>query len=104
MIKPILTLAASIVLPIASHASGSSTTGGNPFLEPYETPYNIPPFEKIRYEHYLPALEQGIEEYKAEISAIVRNRATPDFDNTILAMEKAGRLLNRVMTVFSALD
>ncbi len=104
MIKPILTLAACIVLPIASHAAGSPTKGDNPFLQPYETPYNIPPFEQIRYEHYLPALEQGIEEYKAEISAIVRNRATPDFENTILAMEKAGRLLNRVMTVFSALD
>ena len=101
MFKPILTLAVSIVLPLASQGAGTRT---NPFLEPYNTPFNIPPFEKIQYDDYLPALEQGIKDYKAEIDAIVRNRATPDFDNTILAMEQAGQLLNRVMTVFSALD
>ena len=101
MFKPILTLAVSIVLPLASQGAGTRT---NPFLEPYNTPFTIPPFEKIQYDDYLPALEQGIKDYKAEIDAIVRNRATPDFDNTILAMEQAGQLLNRVMTVFSALD
>ena len=101
MFKPILTLAVSIVLPLASQGAGTRT---NPFLEPYNTPFNIPPFEKIQYDDYLPALEQGIKDYKAEIDAIVRNRATPDFDNTTLAMEQAGQLLNRVMTVFSALD
>lgn len=81
-----------------------ATERTNPFLKPYETPYNIPPFEQIRYEDYLPAMEQGIKEYKADIKAIVENPATPDFDNTILAMEKAGKLLNRVMIVFSGLD
>lgn len=104
MFKPILTLAAYMVLPIASLAASASPSGSNPFLQPYNTPYNIPPFEQIRYEHYLPALEQGIKDYKDEINAIIVNRATPDFDNTILAMEHAGQLLNRVMTVFSALD
>jgi len=101
MFKPILTLAVSIVLPLASQGAEERT---NPFLEPYNTPFNIPPFEKIQYDDYLPALEQGIKEYRAEIDAIIRNRATPDFDNTILAMEQAGQLLNRVITVFSALD
>lgn len=104
MFKPILTLAAYMVLPIASFAASASASGSNPFLQPYNTPYNIPPFEQIRYEHYLPALEQGIKDYKDEINAIIVNRAMPDFDNTILAMEQAGQLLNRVMTVFSALD
>lgn len=103
MFRPILTLAACIVLPIAAQAAPAGGRA-NPFLQPYDTPYNIPPFEKIRYEDYLPAMEQGIKEYKQEIDAIVKNRATPDFDNTILAMEQSGRLLNRVMTVFSALD
>lgn len=104
MFKPILTLAAYMVLPIASFAASASASGSNPFLQPYNTSYNIPPFEQIRYEHYLPALEQGIKGYKDEINAIIVNRAMPDFDNTILAMEQAGQLLNRVMTVFSALD
>lgn len=103
MFKPILTIAASLVLPIASHAA-TAATRTNPFLEPYNTPYNIPPFEKIQYGDYLPAIEQGIKEYKKEIDAIVSNPAKPDFNNTILAMEKSGLLLNRVMSVFSALD
>lgn len=103
MFKPILTIAASLVLPIVSHAA-TAATRTNPFLEPYNTPYNIPPFEKIQYGDYLPAIEQGIKEYKKEIDAIVSNPAKPDFNNTILAMEKSGLLLNRVMSVFSALD
>ncbi len=103
MFKPILTIAACMVLPIAVHAA-SAATRTNPFLEPYNTPYNIPPFEKIQYGDYLPAMEQGIKEYKKDIDAIVNNPAKPDFNNTILAMEKSGELLNRVMTVFSALD
>ncbi len=103
MFKPILTIAACMVLPIAVHAA-SAATRTNPFLEPYNTPYNIPPFEKIQYGDYLPAMEQGIKEYKRDIDAIVNNPAKPDFNNTILAMEKSGELLNRVMTVFSALD
>lgn len=101
-IKPILTLAACIAMPAA--ASAQSDGRSNPFLEPYNTPYNIPPFEKIQYGDYLPAAEKGIAEYKKEVAAIVANQATPDFDNTILALEKAGRLLNRVVGVFSALD
>lgn len=76
----------------------------NPFLQPYGTQFNIPPFEKITYDDYLPAVKQGIAERKQEINAIVKNRATPDFDNTILALEKSGQLLQKVMLVFSSLD
>ncbi len=76
----------------------------NPFLQPYGTQFNIPPFEKITYDDYLPAVKQGIAERKQEIDAIVKNRATPDFDNTILALEKSGKLLQKVMLVFSSLD
>ncbi|MEF2644460.1 MAG: M3 family metallopeptidase, partial [Paramuribaculum sp.] len=76
----------------------------NPFLAPYETPYNIPPFEQIRYEDYMPAFNQGVKEYRSDIQTIIDNKAKPDFDNTILAMDKAGKLLNRVMLVFASLD
>lgn len=77
----------------------------NPFLQPsYGTVYDIPPFDRISYDDYLPAIRQGIAERTAEIDAIIANQATPDFDNTILAMEKAGRTLSRVMRVFSALN
>ncbi len=76
----------------------------NPFLAPYTTPYEIPPFDQIAYEHYLPALEEGIKEQKAEIEAIVNNPEAPTFDNTIMALENSGRTLEKVAIVFFALD
>lgn len=104
MYKSILTVAAAFVLPVAASQNVMAAERTNPFLAPYNTVYNIPPFEQIEYSDYMPAFNQGVEEFKADIDAIVNNRATPDFDNTILAMEKAGKLLNRVMLVFSSLD
>ena len=104
MYKSILTVAAAFVLPVAASQNVMAAERTNPFLAPYNTVYNIPPFEQIEYSDYMPAFNQGVEEFKADIDAIVKNRATPDFDNTILAMEKAGKLLNRVMLVFSSLD
>lgn len=78
---------------------------GNPLLlDNYGTQFNIPPFEHIKPEHFMPAMEKGIEEYDADINAIVNNPAAPDFDNTILALEKAGKLYTRVLTIFSLLD
>lgn len=76
----------------------------NPFLSDYGTPFNIPPFEKITTADYMPAVEEGISRYKAEIKTIVDNKAKPDFNNTILAMEQAGKLLTDVIMVFSSLD
>ena len=76
----------------------------NPFLADYTTPYQIPPFEEISYEHYLPALEEGIKQQQAEIQAIVDNPEAPTFDNTIMALEKSGSTLEKVAIVFFALD
>lgn len=105
MKKIILTAVAGLVLPLASHqATIMATQRTNPLTTAYNTPFDIPPFERITYADYMPAFEQGVAEYKADIKRIVNNKAKPDFNNTILAMEKAGRLLNRVMMVFSSLD
>ena len=82
----------------------NAQTRQNPFMGRYETPFGIPPFDKITYDDYLPAIEKGIADKKAEIEAIANNPATPTFDNTILAMEKSGALLEKVMLVFGALD
>ncbi len=59
----------------------------NPFLKPYNTKYDIPPFEKIKTGDFIPAIKAGIEEQKQNLFAITANRATPDFDNTILPLE-----------------
>lgn len=95
-----LILAATLTTPTDMTAQ----TRQNPFMVPYDTPYEIPPFDKIQYEDYLPAIEKGIEIQRKEIEAIANNPAKPTFENTILAMEKSGELLHRAMLVFGALD
>lgn len=75
----------------------------NPFLEKYLTPHSTVPFDKIKAEHFEPAIEKGIEENRNEIDAITNNPESPDFANTIIAFEKSGSLLNRVTTVFGNL-
>lgn len=75
----------------------------NPFFEKYTTPYGTVPFDKIKTEHYEPAIREGIRQQAAEIDAIVNNPEAPTFANTILAYEKSGKLLDRVTTVFGNL-
>jgi peptidyl-dipeptidase Dcp len=72
----------------------------NPFFTAYTTPFEVPPFDRIRIEHYKPAFIRGMEEQQKEIEAIVRNQATPDFENTIVALDRSGKLLRNVGTVF----
>lgn len=75
----------------------------NPFLEKYNTPHGTVPFDKIETEHYEPAILEGIRRQNAEIDAIVNNPEAPNFANTLLAYEKSGELLERVVTVFENL-
>ena len=72
----------------------------NPLLQPWLTPLETPPFDQIAPEHFLPAFEQAFADHAAEIAAIVNDPSAPDFANTITALERAGRLLNRVAAVF----
>lgn len=104
MFKPVIICAASMFLAAATNSNVMAAERTNPFMAPYTAQYGIPSFESIEYGDYMPAIEKGVEEYKADIRAIVVNRAMPDFENTVLAMEKAGDLLNRVMLVFSSLN
>ena len=62
----------------------------NPFLVEWTTPYGVPPFDKIKNEHYLPAFEEGMKQQAAEIAAICNNPEAPTFANTIEAMELSG--------------
>ncbi|MGB3272630.1 MAG: M3 family metallopeptidase [Xanthobacteraceae bacterium] len=75
----------------------------NPLLTAWRTPFATPPFDAIRPEHVLPALTQAFSDHLREIDAITYDPAEPDFANTIVAMERAGRLLDRVSAVFHAL-
>lgn len=80
------------------------TTTMNPFFQAYDTPFQVPPFNKIKNEHFKPAILEGISKHEAEIAAIANNTQAPTFDNTILAMENAGTLLSDVSSVFSNLN
>ena len=74
----------------------------NPFYAPSTLPFHAPPFDKIKDEDYQPAIEAGMAEELVEIQAIADNPAPPTFENTLVAMQKAGRLLQRVMATFGA--
>lgn len=75
----------------------------NPFFETFATPHGTIPFDKIKTEHYDPAIREGINRHDAEIDAIVNNPEAPTFENTIAAYEESGKLLDLVSTVFGNL-
>jgi len=79
------------------------TTFQNPFLADIPTLHDTIPFHLIRTEHFEPAIQQGMEKQNQEIEAIIHQTDEPDFENTIVALEKSGELLNRVTTVFGNL-
>jgi peptidyl-dipeptidase Dcp len=76
----------------------------NPFLEPSRLPFGFPPFDRIRHEHYRPAFDAGVAEQRAEIRAIVESDDEPTFANTIEALERSGRTLDRVLLVHGNLS
>ena len=77
----------------------ASCNTANIFMQEWDTPYGIPPFDKIKVADYMPALKAGIEQQNAEIQAIIDCPDAPDFENTIAAMDRSGGLLNKVTSV-----
>ncbi len=76
----------------------------NPLLAIFETPYQAPPFDLIKNEHYKPAILEGIRVHQGEIDAIAAGKDAPTFENTIAALENSGTLLNRITTIFNNLN
>lgn len=102
-IKTIL-LFAVLTSSVSAQSQEKKQTAMNPFFEMYTTPYEVPPFDLIKNEHFKPAILEGIRKQEAEINAIVSNTDKPTFENTILAMENSGKLLAKVSTVFYNLN
>ncbi len=73
---------------------------GNPFLSEFKTKFEVPPFDKIKLEHYEPAFKKGIEEQNINIQKIIDNKEIPTFENTILALDNSGPILSRVSAIF----
>jgi peptidyl-dipeptidase Dcp len=72
----------------------------NPFFEDWDTPFGVPPFDRIEESHYMPAFLKAMEEHKTEIEAIVQNSELPSFANTIEVLDRSGALLRKVNYVF----
>lgn len=97
-----------LAIPVALLTAGACVgdgekQAGNPFLASYGTPFEVPAFDRIEPQHYMPAFEAGIEEHRREIEAIALNASEPSFQNTIEAYEKSGRLLREVQNVLGNL-
>lgn len=107
LLAPLLVavLAAPLLLAQAGATpSDARPAADNPFFKAWETPFNTPPFDKIRTEHFLPAIKEGIKRHQAEIDAITANPDAPTFDNTVAALDRAGVFLGEVLSVFGGLQ
>ena len=81
-------------------SAAASVLAGNPFFETYKTPHQTIPFNEIKTEHYFPAFQEAMKQHSAEVDAIINNPQAPTFENTIVALEKSGALLNKVSSPF----
>ena len=96
-------LVASSLPALVGAVRAADAPPANPLLVESTLPLHFPRFDQVRDEDFLPAFEQGIAEHRKEIEAIASNPAKPTFDNTIVAMERSGRMLGRVESIFSNL-
>jgi peptidyl-dipeptidase Dcp len=90
--------------PSAKSSPSTQTAGDNPLLVESALPYHTPPFDKIKDEDFVPAIEAGMREELKEVDAIAASAEKPTFDNTVVALERTGRLLDRAERIFSNLN
>ena len=98
----LMIMSAGVLLGIDS-CNRTEDVSDNPFFSEWDTPFGIPPFEKIYARHYLPAVQEGIRQERHEIKEIANNREEPTFDNVILAYTRTGKFLKRTLLVFENL-
>jgi len=99
-----LCVAAGAAVAAGAPQPEKAMTDPNPLLTESSLPFRYPPFDRIKTEHFAPAFEQGMAEQRREIAAIAGNPEAPSFENTIVAMERAGSLLSRTSRVFFGLN
>jgi len=93
----------SLLIMIYSCNSTSNKGTDNPFFSEFSTPNGVPPFDQIKAEHFLPAFKEGMARHNAEIDSIVNNSEAPTFENTVVALDESGRMLDRVGAVLSVM-
>ena len=99
-----LLISATVIGAYAMNSNKIKSGDENPFFSAYDTPFGVPPFDKIMEEHFVPAFKKGISDHENDINAIADNPEDPTFENTIVALEKSGKILNRVTYVFDNLS
>ena len=99
-----LLAAATAALMTTTAVSAQTLSASNPFAKPSTLPFQAPPFDRIKDTDYLPAIKAGMAEQRAEIARIAADRAAPTFDNTIAALERSGRLLERANNAFDGVN
>jgi len=102
MIYKNLSISILICLSIAGCKTQPAIDTSNPFFTAYNTPFDVPPFEKIMARHYVPAFEKGMEQGKAGLAKILENSEEPTFRNTIDPLDTLGKLITNVAAVFFA--
>ncbi|MBK7981089.1 MAG: M3 family metallopeptidase [Ignavibacteriae bacterium] len=100
----IMVLIGSLLLITACGQNTNTEKEENPLLSEWQTPFETPPFDKIKNEHYLPAYKEALKIHEEEIQKIINNSEAPNFENTIVALDNSGELLKRVNKVFSAME
>ncbi len=102
--RTLLTIGLALTMLLPATATNNMTNDdNNPLLKASTLAYGAPDFSRIKNSDYLPAIEEGIRQQRKEINAIVNNKKKPTFENTILAYEKSGVLLDRVTSIFFGL-
>lgn len=96
----LIILAAGLLLLSCTSNQEKKMTTNNPLFGEYDTPFQVPPFDQIKSDHFIPAFQEGMKQQVAEINAITQNEAAPTFENTIVAKDQSGALLTRVSNVF----
>ncbi|MDE2453983.1 MAG: M3 family metallopeptidase, partial [Burkholderiales bacterium] len=91
------------LIPAPVLAPDAAPDAANPLLAPWSAPHGLPPFADLRPEHFEPALRAAMAAHRGELAAIGANPAPPDFENTVAAFDRSGRLLARIESVYSAL-
>ena len=99
----LITALVGLVISSCTETQKKDMSGENPLLAEFNTPFNVPPFDAIKTEHFVPAFQEAIKAHDAEIEAIVNNTEDPTFENTIEAIDASGSLLHKVGMVFGNL-
>jgi len=99
-LKLFIIIISGLILIAACKTTKKDDLMNNPLVQKFDTPFEVPPFEKIKLEHYMPAVDYAISEQEKEVDSIVGNKEAPTFANTLEALDRSGAMLKQVSAIF----